>query len=422
MNALEVKKLEFGYRDNLVIRDISFSIKAGSFVSIIGPNGSGKSTLLKTLNQIYKPSKGQILLYEKDISSYKKREVAKKIALVPQDTNIDYEFTAEDIVMMGRHPHKNRFEGEDELDYKIINESLKLTNTLDLKDRAINQISGGERQRVFIAKALAQKPSIILLDEPTSNLDINHQMDILNLLKRLNIETGLTVVLVIHDINMACRYSDEIILLHKGKILGNGTPEEVITIENMEDAYDMKVALEKNKYTDTIHLTPIEIKKKSNNFKYNNIHIVCGGGSGQEIINKLYQEGFELSLGVLNAGDSDWEHGRNLNITMVEEIPFSGISDETHQKNIKLMNKSDIVVISNVPIGTGNLKNLVAAKHALENGKKVYYLADNTMDFDYTNGEAKQIIDQMKDQGMICIESVDDLLDKIKIDNNYHNH
>ena len=135
--------------------------------------------------------------------SYKKREIAKSIALVPQTTIIDYEFSVEDVVMMGRHPYKKRFENEDEHDHKVVKESLKLTNTFGLKDRLINQISGGERQRVFIAKALAQKPSIILLDEPTSNLDINHQMDVLNLLKRLNVETGLTVVLVIHDINLS---------------------------------------------------------------------------------------------------------------------------------------------------------------------------------------------------------------------------
>ena len=262
MYALEVKNLQFGYRDNLVIRDISFKIKAGSFVSIIGPNGSGKSTLLKALNNIYRPQKGSILLYNRDILSYKKKDLARKIALVPQDTSIDYEFTVEDIVMMGRHPYKGRFEREDESDYKIVKEALELTNTLTLKDRIINQISGGERQRAIIAKALAQKPAMILLDEPTSNLDINHQMDILNILKKLNEENGLTVILVIHDINLAARYSHEIILLREGRIVGMGTPEEVITVENIENTYNMKVAIEKNKYTDTVHLTPIEIKEK----------------------------------------------------------------------------------------------------------------------------------------------------------------
>lgn len=413
MYALEVKNINFGYRDSLVLKDISFNIKPGSFVSIIGPNGSGKSTLLKTLNSLYIPKNGNVLLYEKDILSYKKRDLAKKIALVPQDTNIDYDFTVEDIVMMGRHPYKHRFEGENEDDYKIVNESLNLTNTLGLKDSIINEISGGERQRVVIAKALAQRPDILLLDEPTSNLDINHQMDVLNLLKKLNKENGLTVILVVHDINLACRYSDEIILLYKGDILGIGDPEHVVTADNIEKAYDIKVAIEKNKYTDTIHLTPIEIKKKKINPISSKIHIICGGGSGQEIINTLYMEGFELSLGVVNVGDSDWEHGRSLNITMVEEAPFSPISMNSHIKNMDTISKSSIIVISNVAIGNGNIKNIQAAQRALEDGKKVIWINDQSQDYDYTKGEATKIIESMKDKGLICIKSQDELINEI---------
>lgn len=257
MYALQVENLQFGYRKDLVLKEISFNIEKGKFVSIIGPNGSGKSTLLKTINQLYSPSQGNILIDGNNINRLKKKELARKIALVPQDTLIDYEFTVEDIVLMGRHPYKGRFQNENENDYKIVNEALKMTNTLHLKDRVITEISGGERQRVIIAKALAQKPSIILLDEPTSHLDINHQIEILNLLKRLNKETGTTIVIVIHDINLASRYSDEIIMLNEGEILGMGSPEKVITKNNIEFAYELKVEIEKNKYTNSLYLTPI---------------------------------------------------------------------------------------------------------------------------------------------------------------------
>lgn len=260
MYDLQVNNLKFGYRKDLVIKDVSFNVKKGDFISIIGPNGSGKSTLLKTLNNLYKPDKGKIILEGKEIKTFKKRDLAKKIALVPQDTNIDYDFTVEDIVMMGRHPYKGRFEKENNEDYKIVKEALEMTNTFKLRERPITEISGGERQRVIIAKALAQNPSIILLDEPTSNLDINHQIEILNLLKQLNEERKTTVILVIHDINLAARYSKDIILLNDGKILGKGTPEEVITPKNIEESYNMKVVIEKNKYTNTIYLTPIDVK------------------------------------------------------------------------------------------------------------------------------------------------------------------
>lgn len=257
MYALEVKNLKFGYNREMILKDVSFNIEKGKFISIIGPNGSGKSTLLKNLNGIYTPNGGKVTVESIDIDRIKTKELAKKIALVPQNTIIDYEFTVEDIVLMGRHPYKGRFQREDDRDYEIVKEALEMTNTFHLKDRIITEISGGERQRVIIAKALAQNPSIILLDEPTSHLDINHQIEILNLLRKLNQEKGTTIVVVIHDINLASRYSDKIIMLNEGEIIGSGRPEEVITKENIEFAYNLKVAIDKNKHTDSIYLTAL---------------------------------------------------------------------------------------------------------------------------------------------------------------------
>lgn len=257
MNSIEVKNLRFSYKKDLVLKDISFDVKKGMFLSIVGPNGSGKSTILKLLNNIYYPKSASIQIEGKDINKFKKKELARKIALVPQDTAINYEFTVEEVVLMGRHPYKGRFEKENSDDYKLVEEALKLTNTYELKDRIITELSGGERQRVLIARALAQDPSIILLDEPTAHLDINHQIEILTLLKKLNKDRATTIVLVIHDINLGIRYSDEIIMLNKGKILGRGKPERVITKANIKEAYNLKVEIDRNKHTDKIYLTPV---------------------------------------------------------------------------------------------------------------------------------------------------------------------
>ncbi len=257
MNAIEVKNLKFAYKEDLVLRDICFNIKKGVFLSMVGPNGSGKSTLLKLLNNIYSSKTASILIEGKDIKAFKKKDLARKIAFVPQDTAINYEFTVWEVVLMGRHPYKGRFESENKSDHKLAEEALKLTNTFHLKDRIITELSGGERQRVLIARALAQEPSIILLDEPTAHLDINHQIEILSLLQKLNKEKGTTIVLVIHDINLGIRYSDEIIMLNKGEILGRGRPEEVITKENIKQAYNLTVAIDRNKHTDKLYLTPI---------------------------------------------------------------------------------------------------------------------------------------------------------------------
>lgn len=418
MYALEIKDLEFGYNENLVIKGVSFNIEKGKFISIIGPNGSGKSTLLKTINHLYNPTKGSILVDGININDMKKRDLAKKIALVPQDTVVDYDFTVEEIVLMGRHPYKSRFQKEDEGDYTVINESLEMTNTLKLKKRLITEISGGERQRVIIAKALAQKPSIILLDEPTSHLDINHQMDILNLLKRLNKEHGTTIILVIHDINLAARYSDEIILIDKGKISDMGKPEDIITSDNIENIYNLKVAIEKNKYTDTTYITPIEIRNLENIESKINIHIISGGGSGQEVVNKLYMEGYSLSLGVLNVGDTDWSHGKSLMLPIVEEIPFTKIGEEAYLENIHQIKKSDIIVITNMPIGYGNMKNLQAAYEGLKIGKPVYYINGDKENIDYTNGEARDLINKMQSKGLVIVDSVEMLMKDINHINN----
>lgn len=257
MYKLKVENLRFKYDEKIVLNNISFEVKKGEFLTIIGPNGSGKSTLLKVLNNTYTPLGGNIYINNNNIKNLKRKELARKMAMVFQDNNINYEFTAEDIVLMGRYPHKKRFEKDNKEDYNIVKESLEMTNTTYLKNKMITQLSGGERQRIVIAKALAQRAEIILLDEPTSNLDINHQIEILELLKTMNKENGTTIVLVMHDINLGIRYSDQIMILKNGKIVEKGKPEEIITKENIESTYDIKVAIEKSFHTDSLYITPL---------------------------------------------------------------------------------------------------------------------------------------------------------------------
>ncbi|WP_053954962.1 heme ABC transporter ATP-binding protein [Inediibacterium massiliense] len=254
---VNISKLSFGYKDTKILEDISFYIPSRAFMSIIGPNGSGKSTLLKNISSVLKPQSGNVKIGEKDIHKMSYKEIAKIIAVVPQETNIEFRFTAEDIVLMGRSPHMNRLQSESTNDYKIVRDAMKSTHTDHLKDRFINELSGGERQRVIIARALAQEPKIILLDEPTSSLDIRHQIEILQLIKNSNQKEGRTVVAVLHDINLAARFSTHILLLKNGKIIGSGSPDEVITVENLKNAYGMDMVVEKSPYTNTPYVIPL---------------------------------------------------------------------------------------------------------------------------------------------------------------------
>lgn len=243
---LRVNSLFGGYGKESIIKDVSFDIKRGQFMGIIGPNGSGKSTLLRLMSRVLSLQKGKILFEEKDIFQMKLKELCQKIAFVPQDTLITFSFTVWEIVLLGRIPHLSRLQFETKKDFVIAKNSLSLTDSLHLRDKKIDQLSAGERQRVIIAKALAQNPALLFLDEPTSHLDIGHQIEILSLLKKLNQEKRLTVVMVLHDLNLASEYCDRLLLLNEGKVFKEGVSSEVLTYQNIETVYKTTVLVDRN--------------------------------------------------------------------------------------------------------------------------------------------------------------------------------
>ena len=246
---LDIEDLCFSYRDKPVLDGITLNIVPGEVIGIIGPNGCGKTTLLKHLNRNLDPNAGRVLLGGADIEEMKKSEIARHIAVVPQSNEINFSFTVRDIVTMGRMPFLERFQGESSSDLNKVEDAMKKANISDFADRYINTMSGGERQRVIIARALAQTPEIILLDEPTLHLDISNQFDVLDLVKKLSDEDGLTVVIVSHDLSMVVRYCDRIVMLKDQKIFAVGEPEEVLTPDNMKEIFNVDAVLEKDTVT-----------------------------------------------------------------------------------------------------------------------------------------------------------------------------
>ena len=251
---LEIEGLHFGYNGRETLKDINLTAKKGEFWGILGPNGSGKTTLVKAINQVLKPSSGTIRINGENIQHLKHNEIARDLAVVSQVFSINFEFTVEDIVMMGRTPHIKK--GESEEDFEIVRDAMKKTNTDYLKDRFVTQLSGGELQRVVIARALAQQPSILLLDEPTSHLDITNQIDVLNLAKS-ECKKGMLVVAVIHDLDLAAYYCDKICLIRDGEIVAKGTPEEVLTTENIQNVYNLPVEIITNPITNSLNIVPL---------------------------------------------------------------------------------------------------------------------------------------------------------------------
>ncbi|MDD4979933.1 MAG: ABC transporter ATP-binding protein [Candidatus Omnitrophica bacterium] len=245
-NLLKTYNLSGGYGKETIVRDISLDIKHGDFMGIIGPNGSGKTTLLRLASKILSPNKGNIIFHGRDIASMAMKEFAKSVAFVAQDTVVNFPFSVFEIVLMGRTPHLKRLEAETKKDYFFAEKAMAMTDTLHLKEKMIDELSSGERQRVIIAKALAQQPLLLFLDEPTSHLDIGHQIQILDLLRKLNRQDNLTIIMVLHDLNLASEYCNRIVLMNEGKIFKEGSPRDVLTYQNIEAVYKTTVVVNNN--------------------------------------------------------------------------------------------------------------------------------------------------------------------------------
>lgn len=241
--TLETRDLKFDYNKKAVLDGIDLMIRKGEILGILGPNGCGKTTLLKNLNKNLSPHGGCVLLDGSDLEEMSKKEIARTVAVVPQGNDIKFAFTVRDIVSMGRMPFMRTFDGESSKDGEIIAEAMRRTGIEEFSGRIISTMSGGERQRVIIARALAQTPEILLLDEPTLHLDINAQFDVLDLVSELAEKDGLTVVMVSHDLPMVARYCDRIVFIHDRKIHSMGSPEEVLTPENMAAVFGVDAEL-----------------------------------------------------------------------------------------------------------------------------------------------------------------------------------
>lgn len=234
---LKASALQIGYGDKVIVEDMDLDIQRNKITTIIGPNGSGKSTILKAVTRLIKYQKGNVVLNGRDIMEIKPKELAKTIGVLPQIHTAPSDFRVKELVSYGRMPHQKMFAGKSAEDERIIKWAMEVTGTWEFRDKSIYEISGGESQRVWIATVLAQQPEILFLDEPTTYLDIAHQLETMQLVKKLNRETGIGVVMVLHDLTQALEVSDHIIVIKNGRKYNEGAPEEVITAQMMQDVY-----------------------------------------------------------------------------------------------------------------------------------------------------------------------------------------
>jgi len=412
---LNVDGVECRYGSVKVLEDVSLAVKEGDFVGILGPNGSGKTTLLKSISRILKPHKGVILLNKADIYSLKGMEVAKQLAVVPQDSAIGFSFAALDVVLMGRNPHMTRFQMESAKDMAIARKVMNLTNTWNLAERPINELSGGEKQRVIIARALAQEPKILLLDEPVTHLDIINQLEIMDLVQGLCVKEGLIVLAVFHDLNLAARYCTSAILLKNGRIFSAGSLDDVLTSENIKDVFRVDAIVQKHFVTNSLYVIPLS-PPKSPSSKKCSIHLICGAGTGTALMKVLLDEGYSVTAGVLNVLDTDFETAQFLKIPVTTEAPFSPITEKTHKANLTMISKASTVVLTSVPFGYGNLQNLEATRGALERGIPTFVIEEVPIERrDFTQGKAKALLTELKSKGAVFVKNQNELLSLLNV-------
>ena len=430
---MRVDKLHAGYNGAAVLRGVSIDLARGELVGVIGPNGSGKTTLLRSMSRALAPISGRVELDGRDVYSIPSREFARRVAVVPQETLVAYDFTVMEIVLMGRSPRLGRFAVESTRDVALALDSLDLTATRHLKDRSINALSGGERQRVMIARALAQEPEVLLLDEPTSHLDISFQFEIMDLIRGLNRERSLTVLAVLHDLSLASQYCDRLVLMGDGSVQAAGSPEEVMTSENVRRVYGAEVWVRRHPTTHRPYVIagvrprspePSSFDPSTSSGlrmefdKPLHVHVIGGGGTAAPIMANLVRRGCRVTCGVLNEGDADQEVAGALDIPYVAQPAFAQITPDSDAAHRELMRSADVVVLTDVPVGNGNLANIEAATDAARAGKSVLLLKPEIIrDRDFTDGRASLLIQKALSAGALSASTVEDLLRLIETRN-----
>jgi iron complex transport system ATP-binding protein len=252
---IQVDQVGYRYNHQWVVKGISFIVEQGELIGLIGPNGSGKTTLLKCLDHLLVPQEGKVLWEGQSLSQFSQNRIARNMALVFQESSLIFSSTVLETVLMGRYPYLKRFQLEGPRDFRLAEEAMDRTEIRHLQQRALTELSSGERQRVYLARALCQEPRVLLLDEPTAFLDIQHQVGILDLISRLNLQKELTILIASHDINLTAQYCQRLILIQQGRIETIGTPDQVIKEEIIEKVFRTRVVVDENPFTKTPRIT-----------------------------------------------------------------------------------------------------------------------------------------------------------------------
>ncbi len=393
--GLRYDAVSVGY-DSAVVTDATFEVRPGEIVGLIGPNGAGKTTLVRAVTGGARVFGGSVTVGDRAVHAYSRLELARLVGVLPQTSPTSFAFTAKQFVEMGRHAHVSRFGDLGPLDHAAVDRALALTDTASLAHRRVDELSGGDLQRLTLAQALAQEPSVLLLDEPTSHLDLNHRLQVLDVVRSLA-DGGLAVLAVFHDLDMAARYSDRLVVVSGGGVRAQGTPEQVLTRETLAGVFGVAAVIGTDPVTGSVQVLPV-VRSQGTGVASRGVrvHVVSGSGTGAAIMRRLVLDGFEVSVGALSSVDTDGAVAGALGLPMREIAPYAAMSVEDESSTRALAAVADVVVAVATPYGPENLGNLRAIT-----GRAASTVLVGTMtpDMDFSRGEATALWNALSDAG-----------------------
>ncbi|MGM0399047.1 MAG: heme ABC transporter ATP-binding protein [Halobacteriota archaeon] len=359
--AVDVEDVSVALGGQSILDAVSLAVEEGEFIGLIGPNGSGKTTLLRTMSGVLVPESGRVRIGGTEVGGLSSRAVSRRVAVVPQDTHLAFDFDVRDVVAMGRTPYRSRISFGQRPDEATIDDAMERARVDHLADRSVDAVSGGERQRVLLARALAQDTPVLLLDEPTASLDINHQIRTLEIVRSL-VDEGKTVIAAIHDLNLAAHYCDGLVLVGDGEVLADGTPTDVLTESHLESAFGTQAVVTSHPVTGSVYV--MALPEGATEETRERVHVVGGGATGARLLYLLSAAGFAVTTGALNEGDSDLETARHLGIEAVTLPPGAPMDEAATAAVRDHVRDAAVTVVADVEIGVGNLPNLEAAAEA----------------------------------------------------------
>ncbi|PNU20222.1 ABC transporter [Geothermobacter hydrogeniphilus] len=411
---IRLEQLHFSYGRRPILKGLDLRIEEGEILAVLGPNGCGKSTLLRLLRGVLKPASGRVLWRGREACRLGRRAMAKLAAVVPQSPQIPFPYPVGELVAMGRFAHRSGLSVATSADRRAVEKALALTDTLQLAERPVTDLSGGELQRVLLARALAQQSPVLLLDEATSHLDLDHRLEIAELLVRLNREQGTTIIQVSHDLDLAAETSRRILLLaDDGAPAALGTPAEVFTPANLRRVFRVEVRVERNPYSGAPRAYPVARRERSG-LNFPRIHLLCGGGSGGELLRRLHLTGCELSVGPLNRGDSDQVLATVLDLETVLEESFCPVGETALKAAREVCDRAEMLVIAPTVWGPGNLPLLELARHTMER-KRPVLLVDPRAERDFTGGHAWEQIQTLRKAGAEAVDDTEAVLTRLRL-------